>query len=299
MMIAAENLWKRYGRTEALKGATFSVPQGSAFALIGENGAGKTTTIRLLMNLISAAKGRACLLGVDSRNLSPAELRQIGYVAEATEFPGRMTVGDYLDYLRPLYPAWDPTLEASLRERFRLPRDRPIAALSHGMRMKFAFATVLPYRPKLLILDEPFAGIDPLVRDELMEGLLGEGGDTTLFISSHDLADIEGLVTHVGYLEQGRLLFQESMEELSARVRQVRVTLDRTDGSTARPLPVEWLNASTSGNVVTFVDTRYREAELGPMVTAQWGPFARIEAEALNLRGMFTALARASQRAET
>ena len=298
MMIAAENLWKSYGRNDALKGASFSVPEGSAFALIGENGAGKTTTIRILVNLISPSRGTASVLGVDSRKLSSKELRQVGYVAEATEFPGRMTIAEYLDYLRPLYPLWDKVLETSLRERFRLPSNRKIFALSHGMRMKFAFVTVLPYRPKLLVLDEPFAGIDPLVRDELMEGLLGDAGDTTLLISSHDLADIEGLVTHVGYLEQGRLLFQESMDTLSARVRQVRVTLDRSVASGTRPLPPAWINARAGGNVVTFVDTSYRETELGRMVTAQWGPFARVEAEPLNLRGMFTALARASQRAE-
>jgi ABC-2 type transport system ATP-binding protein len=298
MMIAAENLWKRYGRVDALKGASFSVPEGSAFLMIGENGAGKTTAIRILMNLVSPSVGEACVLGVDSRRLSPAQLRQIGFVAEATEFPGRMTVGGYLDYLRPLYPEWDTQLESSLRERFRLPADRQIRALSHGMRMKLAFVTVLPYRPRLLILDEPFAGIDPLVRDELMEGLLEDGGETTLFISSHDLMDIEGLITHVGYLERGRLLFQDPIEELSARVRQVRVTLDRPALSEPKLTPPTWLNTSISGNVVTFVDTRYRQAELAPMVAAQWGRSARIEAEPMNLRATFTALARASQRAE-
>jgi ABC-2 type transport system ATP-binding protein len=237
------------------------------------------------------------VLGVDSRSLSPAEQRQIGYVAEATEFPRRMTAGGYLDYLRPLYPNWDRALETSLCRQFRLPLDRKIGALSHGMRMKFAFATVLPYRPRLLVLDEPFAGIDPLVRDELMEGLLGEAGETTVFLSSHDLGDIEGMVSHVGYLEQGRMLFQESMEDLAARMRQVRVTLD-CPAATPPRMPGAWLNPRTAGNVVTFVDTRYREADLGPMVAAQWGRFNRIDTEPMSLRGMFTALARAAQQRE-
>ena len=189
-MIVADNIWKKFGRHEALRGLSFSVPEGSAYALIGANGAGKTTTIRILLNILEPERGHATVLGVDSRRISPRELSQIGYVSENQDMPERLTVAEYLDYLRPFYPSWDKALEATLHAQLRLPMDRRIGHLSHGMRMKMALACALPYRPKLLILDEPFSGLDPLVRDEFMEGLLQQAGEMTVLISSHELSEI-------------------------------------------------------------------------------------------------------------
>src|SRR5690348_12863847 len=99
-MIHVENVWKKFARHEALRGLSFSVPEGSAFALIGANGAGKTTTIKILMNIIEPTRGSATVLGVDSRRVSPHELTRIGYVSENQDMPERLTVGEYLDYLR-------------------------------------------------------------------------------------------------------------------------------------------------------------------------------------------------------
>src|SRR5580692_7315873 len=99
-MIRADNLWKKFGRHEALQGLNLSVPEGSAYALIGVNGAGKTTAIRILMNILEAERGSAKVLGVDSRRLSPRELAQIGYVSENQEFPPRLSVSEYLAYVR-------------------------------------------------------------------------------------------------------------------------------------------------------------------------------------------------------
>src|SRR6266513_1008684 len=111
-MIQASNLWKRFGHG-ALQGLSFSVPEGSAYALIGANGAGKTTTIKILMNILEATQGRATVLGVDSRRISPRELSRVGYVSENEDMPHALTVAGYLDYLRPFYPLWDRDLEAS------------------------------------------------------------------------------------------------------------------------------------------------------------------------------------------
>src|SRR6266849_9748023 len=106
-MIQASNLWKRFSRHDALQGLSFSVPEGSAYALIGANGAGKTTTIKILMNILEATEGSATVLGVDSRRISPRELSRIGYVSENEDMPQALTVAEYLDYLRPFYPLWD------------------------------------------------------------------------------------------------------------------------------------------------------------------------------------------------
>ena len=245
MIVKVHDLWKRYGRVEALKGMDFGVPEGSAFALVGPNGAGKTTAIKILVNLLEPSRGNAAIFGVDSRSISPRELADIGYVSENQDLPGRLTVGEYLDYLRPCYRRWNHGLEMSMRRAMQLPPARKIRDLSHGMRMKLARVCALPFRPRLLILDEPFAGLDPLVRDELIAGLLQQAGDLTILISSHELSEIEGLATDIGFLQAGRMMFQEPVSRLTERCREVYVTLE----STARvpdPLPAHWLKSGRS-----------------------------------------------------
>ena len=293
-MIHLENVWKKYARHEALRGLSFSVPEGSAFALIGANGAGKTTTIKILMNIIEPTRGSASVLGVDSRRLSPRELARIGYVSENQDMPERLTVSEYVDYLRPLYPTWDRALEISIRRRLQLPGDRRIRDLSHGMRMKMALACALPFRPKLLILDEPFSGLDPLVREEFMEGILHQAGDMTILISSHELSEIDGVATHVAFLDEGRLLFEESMSDLTSRFREIRVVMEGEASAPAR-LPDDWLSVRTMGNVLMFVETRFSEAQLSERLAALNGGVRRVEAEPMPLRSIFITMARAAR----
>src|ERR1019366_8410794 len=170
----------------------------------------------------------------------------IGYVSETQEMPDSMTVGAFLSYLRPFYPTWDLALEKQLLSDFALPLDRELRHLSRGMRMKAAFASTLCYRPALLVLDEPFSGLDPLVRDELIQGLLDRIGETTIFLSSHDLAEIESFASHVGYLEQGSLLFSEEMTTLSNRFRRVEFQVDP-----ATTLPPKGAGRATSNSGAT------------------------------------------------
>lgn len=293
-MIRVADLWKTFGRYDALRGLSFEVPEGSALALIGANGSGKTTTIKILMNIFKPSRGMATVLGVDSRAISPRELTQIGYVSENQEIPGRLTVDEYLDYLRPFYPKWDKGLETLIRHQLFLPPDRKISDLSHGMRMKMSLACALPYRPRLLILDEPFSGLDPLVRDEFMEGLLQQAGEMTILISSHDLGEIDGVATHVTFLDQGRLLFEERLDELMDRFREVRVTLEREQRVPERP-PKSWLQLRTAGNVLTFVDTQFSEQDLGDQVRGLFDGVRTIDAQPMTLRFIFTTLARSAR----
>jgi ABC-2 type transport system ATP-binding protein len=293
-MIQVHDLWKKFGRHDALCGLSFTVPQGSAYALIGANGAGKTTTIKVAMNMIEPTRGSVTVLGVDSRRISPRELNRIGYVSENQEMPERLTVAEYLDYLRPFYSKWDRDLEAAIRCQLRLPPERRISDLSHGMRMKMALACALPFRPELLILDEPFSGLDPLVRDEFMEQLLREAGEMTVLISSHELGEIDGVATHVAFLDEGKLLFEESMSDLTGRFREVRITTERE----ARPpgqLPPHWLDVKSTGNVLMFVDTRFSEDGWGERVQTVVGGTRHIEAQPMALRSIFTTLARAAR----
>jgi ABC-2 type transport system ATP-binding protein len=262
--------------------------------LIGANGAGKTTTIKVLMNIIEPSRGSATVLGVDSRKISPRELSQIGYVSENQDMPLALTVEEYLDYLRPFYPKWDRALEASILRQLRLPMDRRIGDLSHGMRMKMSLACALPFRPKLLILDEPFSGLDPLVRDEFMEGLLQQAGEMTVLISSHELGEIDGVATHVAFLDEGKLLFEESMSDLTGRFREVHVTLER-EASPPGKMPKGWLHVRAAGSVLMFVDTHFSEEDLGDRVRSLVGSVRSIDAEPMALRSIFTTLARAAR----
>ena len=224
-IIHTEMLTKRFRRVSALNGLDLSVPAGAVYAFVGPNGAGKTTAIKILMNIIRPTAGRASVLGLDSRKIFGRAFTSIGYASENQQLPGWMRVGAFLNYLRHFYPTWDLTLEAQLVKKFDLPIDRKLRHLSRGMRMKAALASGLAFRPKLVVLDEPFSGLDPLVRDELSHALQ-RPPETTVFISSHDLAEVESFATHVGYLETGRLRFSEEMASLSARFREVELILE-------------------------------------------------------------------------
>jgi ABC-2 type transport system ATP-binding protein len=294
MIIETENLTKRFRRHEAVQDLNLSVPEGSTCALIGSNGAGKTTTMRMLVNILAPDSGHAKVLGIDSRQLRPDHLQQIAYLSENQELPDRLSIEQYCEYLRQLYPAWDLALERELRMQFDLPPSRLLGKLSHGMRMKTMLVGALSFRPKLLILDEPLSGLDPLVRDEVMSGLLGQAGETSILISSHELTEIEGCTTHVAFMARGRLLFQESIEALVARFRDVTVRL--AQGRGARGLPPAWLNVQGEDTLLRFVDSAYvDEAGLREAVGRHCGAFLQLESTPLSLRDISKALMRATR----
>lgn len=296
-MISFEHVTKRYGDHDALQDFSLEVPEGSAFALVGANGAGKTTAIKVLMNLVQPTRGRVRVLGTESLLLSSRERARIGYVSENQKLPEPMTVGEYLAYLRPFYSTWDRELEQQLLRRFRLPQNRKIGALSHGMRLKMALACALPFKPTLLVLDEPFSGLDPLTCDDLVETLIEQAGDVTVLISSHELSEIETFITHVGFMNAGKLLFHEPVADLSSRMRSVQVTLARPPPASLQ-LPPEWLQARVIGNVLGFVDTRFSEAALRSRLGSLLTGIQEVDVEPLGLRRTFTTLARAAQEQE-
>jgi ABC-2 type transport system ATP-binding protein len=295
MIIQTDDLRKAYGRNNALRGLSLSVPEGAALALIGANGAGKTTAIKVMMNILAPSAGSATILGVDSRQLSRREFAQIGYVSENQNMPGRLTVAQYLAHLRPLYSNWDRELESSMLAQLRLPPNRMTRDLSHGMRMKMRLLCALPFRPKLLVLDEPFSGLDPLVRDEFMERLLEQAGTMTVLISTHELADIQDVATHVAFLESGQLLFQESMSELTGRMRQVQIVLNQ-EALVPAQTPPSWLQVRAMGNVLSFVETQFSQEALDARIATVAPRLRNVEVQPVSLRSIFTVLARDAQR---
>ena len=291
-VIQTEGLTRRFGRTDAVRGLTLEVPRGSIFAFLGPNGAGKTTTIQMLMNILDPTRGSARVLGTPSAALGPAELARIGYVSESQTLPGWMTVEQLAAFCRPLYATWDDVFCSKLLDDFRLPPGEKIRNLSRGMKVKTALACSLAYRPSLLVLDEPFSGLDPVVREELIRGVL-EWTDRegwSIFVSSQDVDEVERLADRVGFLESGELVTAEPIEQLQARFRRVEVVL-ADEGSAAAALPAGVLEVGRAGRTLRYVDTRYSDGASEAAVASLF-PAAVARFEPMSLRDIFVALAR-------
>jgi ABC-2 type transport system ATP-binding protein len=295
-VVKAIDISKRFRGTVVLHGLDLVVPEGSVYGLVGPNGVGKTTTLKILMNIFPPSSGRAEVLGIDSRRLGPREFAQIGYVSENQEMPEWMTVEYFLAYLKPFYPQWDDARAMELLRQFDLPRDRKLRHLSRGMRMKAALASSLAYRPKFIVLDEPFTGLDPLVRDEFIEGLLENAEETTILVSSHDLAEIESFASHIGYLDRGCLQFSEEMTSLNARFREVEVTLE-TESPLPANLPATWLRPESSALVVRFVETQFDSERTLAEVRRVFGSVQQVSVNPMPLRSIFVTLAKSGRRA--
>jgi ABC-2 type transport system ATP-binding protein len=285
------DLTRRFGRTEAVNGLSLQVPSGSIFALLGPNGAGKTTTLKLLMNLVRATRGRATVLGVDSRRLGPRDFQRIGYVSENQRLPEWMTPGELFDYCRPFYASWDEALQAKLEVDLALTSRAPLRTLSRGTRMKAALLASLAYRPELVVLDEPFTGLDPLVRDELIRGLLEVSGERTwtVVISSHDIDDVERLADWIGFIRDGRLVFAEPISALLDRFRLVEVVAPDTPA--VLPADPRWLAHGTAGRTLRFVDTHHDAPDAAARIASAF-PACDIRTSPLPLREIFVTLAR-------
>lgn len=288
--IETHRLTRTFGRRDAVRALDLQVPSGSIFAFIGPNGAGKTTTIKLLLNLVRPTSGRAVVLGQDSQAIGPAELQRIGYVSENQELPSWMTAEDLLAYVRPFYPSWDEELVRRLQDRLTLDMTVPIAALSRGNRMKVALLSSLAYSPDLLVLDEPFSGLDPVVRDELVQALLEVARDRewTVLVSSHDVDEVERLADRVAFIADGRLLFAEPVDDLLRRFRRIEI-VSRDAAPADGDLPPGWISQGVGGRTARFIDTAHH-ADAQERIHAAF-PDADVAVLPMGLREIFLAVA--------
>ena len=258
--IQTKAIAKKYGRTVALDPLDLSLPRGSARALLGRNGAGTTTLIRILMGFLAASSGEARIFGKTPRAFTEADRAQIGYIADSQDLPDAMTVAQYLAFLRPLYPTWDETFCQKLLDLFDLPLDRKLRQLSRGQRVKAAFVGALSFHPRLLLLDEPFGGLDPAVRDEVLDALFDmmTREEWTILVSSHEIDEVERLADFVVVLDAGKVALREDKDALLARCRAVSL---HTSASLAPgALPPHWWNARAGEGRVTFVDSAHEPA---------------------------------------
>ncbi|MDD2707965.1 MAG: ABC transporter ATP-binding protein [Verrucomicrobiae bacterium] len=293
-IIETHNLNRRFGRTEAVRDLTFQVPEGTIYAFLGPNGAGKTTTIQMLLNILRPTSGEARILGVDSKSVGPAQLVQIGYVSENQKLPEAMTVSEFLAWCKPMYPSWDDAFCKDLLARFELPADRKLKHLSRGMKMKAALLASIAYRPRILVLDEPFSGLDPLMRDEFIRGVLelSEREKWTVFISSHDIDEVERLADWVGILNMGKLHLSEARESLQRRFRKIEFTVSEENRKLPASLPGQWMVAEAAGCGVRFVTGEYRNGETEAQILKIFPDAVQIAVAPMPLREIFLALAR-------
>jgi ABC-2 type transport system ATP-binding protein len=292
--IRTERLTRSFKNVHALWQVDMNVPEGAIFALLGPNGAGKSTAVKLILNLIEPSSGASQVLGVDSRRLRGRHFQSIGYVAEKQDLPEWMRVGDFFDYLRPFYPKWDRALEDKLLLDYDLPLDRKLSDLSLGMRMKLRLASSVAFHPRLLVLDEPFSGLDPITRDELIEQLLDCAREATLLICSHDLAEIETFSSHVGYLDRGNLLLQEEMTSLLDRFREVEVTLDQPFES-RQPWPKHWLLAESERLVAHFTESTFDEIRTRAEIRRLFPSARSVAFSPMSLRSISLAIAKSNR----
>ena len=292
LAIETKSLAKRYGRTHALEPLDLALPRGSALALLGRNGSGKSTLIRILMGFLAPTSGEARIFGQTPRALIEPERAQIGYIADGQDMPDAMTVAQYLAFLRPLYPAWDEGFCQKLLGLFDLPLDRRLRHLSRGQRVKASFVGALSFHPRLLLLDEPFGGLAPAVRDEVLDALfdLMTREEWTLLVSSHEIDEVERLADLVVILDAGKVALREDKDTLLARCRAV--SLHTTASLAPAALPAHWWNAREGEGRVTFVDSAHEPERFAADIARHFPDARHLAVEPAPLKAITRALLR-------
>ncbi|MEM8932246.1 MAG: ABC transporter ATP-binding protein [Acidobacteriota bacterium] len=280
----------KYRSAEALNGLDLEVHEGEIFGLLGPNGAGKSTALALALGLLRPRSGTARIFGVDGRRLGPVEKARIGLVDEEQDWPKWMSLDRLARQLRPLYPTWDDAFYDDLCTRFELDRRRPVGKMSRGQRMRARMVLALAYRPRLLILDEPFAGLDPMVRADVVDGLLDltEQERWTIVLATHEMALAERLVDRVGFLDGGRMSLVDDLDRLRARTRRVRVELAAPYRAGA-DWPDAWSRPEIDGRHVRFVDFAADTADIEAPYGEYFGDLVSVSASELSLEAIFVA----------
>jgi ABC-2 type transport system ATP-binding protein len=234
-VIVIDNLYKSYGKVQAVKGISIRVEQGEIFGFLGPNGSGKTTTIRCMLDVIRPTSGTLRVLGLDAQRDKMELHRHIGYLPGDVRLPGQMTGKQVIDYFSRLQ-GLTPVLLDDLVARFDVEMKRPLKSYSKGMRQKIGVVLAFMCDPEVLILDEPTSGLDPLLQRTFNEFLLQEQArGKTIFMSSHIMSDVEKVCQRVAVIRQGEIVTIEEVEKLRQKAGQ-RVTVEFGDTVSADDL---------------------------------------------------------------
>lgn len=228
--IVVKNLTKKYEGFQ-LNNISFQIPKGSIVGFVGENGAGKSTTIKAILGLLPVESGEIELLGhnIKQKDKETAFKEHIGVVFDESNFPGDLRVKYIRKVMRNIYRTWKDDKFCELIKKFQLSEEKKIKELSKGMKMKLSIAVALSHDSRLLILDEATSGLDPVIRDEILDIFREfiEDEEHTVFLSSHIISDIEKAADYVMMIHKGELLFQENKDEMLYRYGIVRGTKEQ------------------------------------------------------------------------
>ena len=231
------DICKRY-KDFTLDHVSFSVPMGSIMGLIGENGAGKSTTINLLLGLIGLDSGEITVLGENGPAISPKVKAQMGIVLDEAGFPDCMNASQVGKMMSLAYPEWQQKIFDDYLVRFALPPKKPLKDYSRGMKMKLGIAAALSHGAKLLILDEATSGLDPVVRDEIIDMLLEfiQDEQHAVLLSSHITSDLEKVCDYVTFLHRGKVLYSEEKDALLERMCILKCTSQQLEAIDQRAI---------------------------------------------------------------
>ncbi|WP_410769143.1 ABC transporter ATP-binding protein [Fontibacillus sp. BL9] len=235
--IEVQGLCKSYG-SFTMSDMTFSVPRGYITGLIGPNGAGKSTLIKTIMGMVVPDKGEVSVFG---RNVGPQEgdyKQEIGYISDENIFYDYLSLEQMKRIVAPFYPRWDEDLYQRYMDQFELPSRKKIKDCSKGMKMKYSIALAMSHHPKLLIMDEPTAGLDPVFRRELLD-LLAEyilEEENTILFSTHLTTDLDRVADYVTFINRGSLVFSDTKDEILERYLIVKGGKELLDGDVRKEL---------------------------------------------------------------
>ncbi len=243
--LAVSGLTKTY-QDFILDHVSFTVPNGSIVGLIGENGAGKSTTLNAILGLIQKEDGIVSILG--SQELSRDTKEYIGVVFDGSNYPEILSPRKLNRVMKNIYKSWDEQVYFRLLKEFSLPPDKQIRQFSKGMKMKLAISVAFSHHSRMLILDEATSGLDPVVRDDILDMLLHfvQEEDHSILMSSHITSDLEKIADFIVFIHEGKVIFEKSKEELSGQYGIIKCgaaqfdALDKSDIITYRKIDCEW-----------------------------------------------------------
>lgn len=284
-MVQLKNLGRKFGSAHAVIDLSLDIAQGSTLGLLGMNGAGKSTTLRMLMGLLRPGTGEACIDGRSVFKHGPKLRQMIGYVPEQPTVYRWMTVGEAMRFCQKLQPGWDDASAKELLRMFRLDASKRVNTLSKGMATKLHLLLALAHRPRVLILDEPLSGLDPVVRDEFLEGVLAGicERDCTVVLSSHHVDEVQRLADHVAIMHEGRLLLEGETHTLLHETCRLRLTL--ADSEIRLPSPPGTIRSRCDRRVCE-ITVRPCHAETIDAVRNTAG-VVQVQSEALSLEEVF------------
>jgi ABC-2 type transport system ATP-binding protein len=286
-IIEADFVHKAFKQNKILKGVNLKIQENTIVGLLGLNGAGKSTFIKCLLGLLRVDSGAAIIMGDDAWTLSGETKENLGYVPQEIQLYPWIKSNQVIQYTGAFYRDWDQKWVYSLVERWEIPMYQRVSTLSPGELQKLALVLALGHRPKLLILDEPVASLDPHARREFLKSLLEliQDKEQTILFSTHITSDLERVASHVAIMKDGEITIHEELDHLKDRVKRLRISSDSSLPSDLG-IPSVLKNEINGNNAVLTVSEINEEAIAKAKSTLN----AEVTVEGLNLEEIFLEL---------